>query len=276
MRFFKSFFGGGAALLIAGPALGQVHATDLVLSVENGRIVTGRVEGGVPVWPRYVFAGTFGDTGIPGVTFNPGCDSENGVFASSQPVGLTIRKALRIWNGQNGFAPVPGSPPVTTLTLTKNTTTIATPPADPANCGVGDSLLLGLANSLGRLHQHPAYQLVGQGDPGIYALELEVWMTDPATGVSDPVLVLLNQNDTQANNEAALAWAEANFHAGGCYANCDGSTTTPALNVNDFVCFQSRFAAGDCYANCDGSTTPPLLNVNDFVCFQSRFAAGCP
>jgi hypothetical protein len=30
-----------------------------------------------------------------------------------------------------------------------------------------------------------------------------------------------------------------------------------------------------CYANCDGSTTSPVLNVNDFVCFNNRFAAGC-
>ena len=63
---------------------------------------------------------------------------------------------------------------------------------------------------------------------------------------------------------------------GACYANCDGSTGAPVLNVNDFVCFQNRFAAGDPYANCDGSTTTPVLNVNDFVCFQARFAAGCP
>jgi hypothetical protein len=68
-------------------------------------------------------------------------------------------------------------------------------------------------------------------------------------------------------------WAEGQAD---CYANCDGSTAAPILNVNDFVCFQSRFAAGDPWANCDGSTLPPVLNVNDFVCFQSRFAAGCP
>src|SRR5262249_18671774 len=60
-----------------------------------------------------------------------------------------------------------------------------------------------------------------------------------------------------------------------CYANCDGSSTSPVLNVNDFVCFQQHFAAGDPYANCDGSTIPPVLNVADFVCFQSKFAAGC-
>jgi len=68
----------------------------------------------------------------------------------------------------------------------------------------------------------------------------------------------------------------ARIRVGGCYANCDGSTTPPVLNVNDFVCFAAAMAAGDLYANCDGSTVQPMLSVNDFVCFQARFAAGCP
>ena len=63
---------------------------------------------------------------------------------------------------------------------------------------------------------------------------------------------------------------------GACYANCDGSTVAPALNVADFVCFQTKYAAGDAYANCDGSTVPPVLNVADFTCFLNAFAAGCP
>jgi hypothetical protein len=61
-----------------------------------------------------------------------------------------------------------------------------------------------------------------------------------------------------------------------CYANCDGSTAPPALNVLDFTCFLQKFAAGDPYANCDNSTTPPVLNVVDFTCFLQKFAAGCP
>lgn len=66
-----------------------------------------------------------------------------------------------------------------------------------------------------------------------------------------------------------------------CYANCDGSTTSPALNVADFVCFMTSFAGGcpgptPCYPNCDGSTTAPALNVADFICFINRYAAGCP
>jgi hypothetical protein len=61
-----------------------------------------------------------------------------------------------------------------------------------------------------------------------------------------------------------------------CYANCDGSTAAPILNVGDFTCFLQRFAAGESYANCDDSTAPPVLNVGDFTCFLQRFAAGCP
>jgi len=61
-----------------------------------------------------------------------------------------------------------------------------------------------------------------------------------------------------------------------CTANCDCSTGSPILNVNDFSCFLNNYAAGDPYANCDGSTVPPLLNVNDFLCFINSYAAGCP
>lgn len=61
-----------------------------------------------------------------------------------------------------------------------------------------------------------------------------------------------------------------------CYANCDGSTAAPALNVADFSCFLQKFAGGDAYANCDRSTTAPVLNVADFTCFLRQFAAGCP
>jgi hypothetical protein len=63
---------------------------------------------------------------------------------------------------------------------------------------------------------------------------------------------------------------------GGCYPNCDNSTATPVLNVQDFTCFLQRYAAGDSYANCDNSTAAPTLNVQDFTCFLQRYAAGCP
>lgn len=64
-------------------------------------------------------------------------------------------------------------------------------------------------------------------------------------------------------------------NAPGCYANCDGSTNAPILNIADFVCFLNSFSAGGSYANCDGSTSVPVLNIGDFTCFLNNFAAGC-
>jgi choice-of-anchor B domain-containing protein len=70
-----------------------------------------------------------------------------------------------------------------------------------------------------------------------------------------------------------------------CYANCDGSTAQPILNIDDFTCFINEFAlAGSLpheaqishYANCDGSVIEPVLNVDDFTCFINSFALGCP
>ncbi len=60
-----------------------------------------------------------------------------------------------------------------------------------------------------------------------------------------------------------------------CYANCDGSTSTPILTANDFQCFLNKFAAADPTANCDGSTATPILTANDFQCFLNTYAAGC-
>ncbi|MBL9030376.1 MAG: hypothetical protein JNM80_01540 [Phycisphaerae bacterium] len=70
------------------------------------------------------------------------------------------------------------------------------------------------------------------------------------------------------------------YEACPAYANCDQSRIKPALNVNDFICFNEVYAAGcfgtgPCRANCDESTTPPILNVLDFICFLNKFALGC-
>jgi hypothetical protein len=75
-----------------------------------------------------------------------------------------------------------------------------------------------------------------------------------------------------------IEWIEQNFPmpSAPCYANCDGSTLAPLLNVNDFICFNNLYATGSSLANCDGSTLAPILNVNDFTCFLNKFAAGCP
>lgn len=59
-----------------------------------------------------------------------------------------------------------------------------------------------------------------------------------------------------------------------CWANCDGSTTAPTVNVLDFACFQNAFGAGDlAKADCDHDRR---LTTLDFACFTNAVAAGCP
>lgn len=60
-----------------------------------------------------------------------------------------------------------------------------------------------------------------------------------------------------------------------CYANCDCSTSSPALSANDFSCFLNRYVNNDPYANCDESTLAPVLTANDFSCFLTKYVTGC-
>jgi hypothetical protein len=104
--------------------------------------------------------------------------------------------------------------------------------------------------------------IVGATTPSLSILGV----TQADTGSYD--CVVSNTCGSTTSNAAALSLC--------CYANCDGSTLPPVLNVQDFACFLNKFASADPYANCDGSTTPPILNVQDFACFLNGFAAGCP
>jgi hypothetical protein len=59
---------------------------------------------------------------------------------------------------------------------------------------------------------------------------------------------------------------------GSCYANCDGSSGSPVLTANDFLCFLGLYAAGQSAADCD---LVGGLTANDFLCFLDRYATGC-
>jgi hypothetical protein len=58
----------------------------------------------------------------------------------------------------------------------------------------------------------------------------------------------------------------------GCYANCDFSTSCPALSANDFVCFLRAYNNGQSYADCDGIGG---LTSSDFICFVTAYNSGC-
>src|SRR5262249_9344949 len=103
-----------------------------------------------------------------------------------------------------------------------------------------------------------------------YGVDTTGWFLEYAYGISPDGTTIGGQGAHFGPTEGFGAILPAP-----CLANCDQSTTTPALTIADFTCFLNRFAAGDSRANCDGSTTLPTLNVGDFACFLNAFAAGC-
>jgi hypothetical protein len=122
---------------------------------------------------------------------------------------------------------------------------------------------------------------LGGGTPGQFLTEQELAQRFIAMRLSGADGVFVGGGPDQYPPDAWQQWADttltwALIDAGYvCYANCDGSTTAPVLNVLDFSCFLNKFASGDPWANCDRSTTAPVLNINDFACFLNAFAAGC-
>ncbi|MFM9997190.1 MAG: GC-type dockerin domain-anchored protein [Phycisphaerales bacterium] len=253
-----------AAALVALPAaaLGQVHAGDIILKYDGTRIIVGRVEGGQIVYGARVVSGAFGDIGIPSATFNPGYDSEAGAFPPQQIVGLTVRRALRVWDGQD-FDEVPEEQ----LRLTKQQNTAETPPGDPPTCQVAGSLPLGLSSSSGKLHQHPAYELLAPADPGVYLLELEAWMGAAGSAVSLPFWIVFSQEASLAEVEAAFEYAEQILTCPADF-NRDG-----LLTVSDFGAFQTGYVVQNPRADFNRDCA---WTVADFGAFQTAFVLACP
>jgi hypothetical protein len=109
---------------------------------------------------------------------------------------------------------------------------------------------------------------VGSGGPE------NAWQWNPGLGWGWPTgSIRPVPADLQGNGQTGVNFVL--YGTPGCYANCDGSTTSPQLNSGDFTCFLQKYAAGDPYANCDASTVVPAINAGDFTCFLRRFAAGC-
>jgi hypothetical protein len=53
-----------------------------------------------------------------------------------------------------------------------------------------------------------------------------------------------------------------------CYANCDGSTSAPVLNVNDFTCFLNLYAAADPAASVQVAGSSPGASTRSTCCWS--------
>jgi hypothetical protein len=249
--------------------------------------------GGSAVLPRSAPAGVF-STQVGTVQMQTALEAD---FNGALPAGWT---ATGLWHISGGCAPA-GSPCAGTQwayygqesscdynTGTTNSGLLTAPPISVPPAAPGGSVMLSYCSAL-QTENDPTYDratvLVNNVEVD-QAPESASWSTrevDLRAYAGQTVTIAFKFDSVDGVNNMHRGWqidrvrvtAQA-VGCNACYANCDGSTAQPLLNVNDFVCFQNRFASGDSYANCDQSTVAPVLNVNDFLCFQNQFAAGCP
>ena len=73
------------------------------------------------------------------------------------------------------------------------------------------------------------------------------WQLPPSTGIADLRIRVMARDlrfqNSSSGGDRALSITPGTGPAP-CYANCDGSTAAPVLNVLDFSCFLNRFASG--------------------------------
>jgi trimeric autotransporter adhesin len=119
----------------------------------------------------------------------------------------------------------------------------------------------------------------GGADGAILAIESAELTARPPALFLGGDFVSVGRDNLPSHHFAVLTCPEI-----GCYANCDGSTAMPILNIDDFTCFINEFGAAQSlphlqqvehYANCDQSMIAPVLNIDDFSCFINLFAQGC-
>jgi len=101
--------------------------------------------------------------------------------------------------------------------------------------------------------------------------------------LSNPQALLPAQMDGAGGMDVVVAGSDAGLGFGGVSILTNNFASGPppcfpdfnddgALNVFDFVAFQTAFQSGDLAADCNADGN---LDVFDFVCFQQAFGAGC-
>lgn len=277
MTLHKFLFVMLTLLGFSATANAQLHTGDIVLWVEQDRIITGGATGGSGYTPARVFTAAFAAQGVPNLTTNPGLNTVPNLFPASQTVGLTLRTAARRW--ENGhFCAIP----VETLTLYRSAASITSPATDPLS-GAGPSLAIEItASGNGFLHTHPTWGINAPFSDGVYLLELEAWSGSAAATSpvpSMPFWVVLNQNAPSAESDAAAAWLISRVadatplcptnHAA-CIADFNG---VGGVSIDDLFLYLNAWFIGAPAADINNAGG---VSIDDLFLFLNAWFTGCP
>ncbi len=186
-----------ALATLSTTALAQLDAGDIVLDVQNAKIVTGSgFDAGGTFQPRRVFVAEFGAV-FPDTTDEPGFDCEPFTFPAFTTNTFRIRDSLRRWNNSDFGALSPSQLDIAFSTLSVQT---------PQTPGTVDGFALSVASN-GTWHRHFDYTLLSPATNGVYLLQLSMASSDPSIQESDPFWIVFGQNVDTSILTAAYTWA---------------------------------------------------------------------
>ena len=271
-RAFGRFAALGAASLVtafgssAASAQFTPHLTDFQMRLTpEDTVETGTFDpDGNLVWGERVNRAVLGLNGDTNFAGDPGFENFPGAFPVGLPLGLTIRKALREWDGMSfdAIAPQP-------LILVKFFNQVPTPLDDTPT----PAFQFGAANSAGYFHHHVGFAFdAPEAIDGVFLLELELWSGDASNVVSDPLFVLFGQGVGVPEMAAAEDWVRQTLLGAPCLV--DLVEPFGIVDIDDVDAFITAFVAGDSAAD----FVPPfgIVDIDDVNAFITGFLAGCP
>jgi hypothetical protein len=200
MKTILSVVGAGLLVAASHAIAGPGHAGDITLTIAGGKMHTAIVpEGGGTPEAQRVFASEFFDVGGFVFSDEPGYEIEDGTLTPGSGLFVTMRKAVRSWNGTD-FSTIA----LQTITASFGPNSITSNLTDIATGG-----LLLPVEAGGGLHDHPDVYL---NDPfaGIYLLELEL-SSDAGLEKTDPFWIVYNYGADEADHDAAIEWVNSNL-----------------------------------------------------------------
>ncbi len=272
MPTLRPIIAAGAALALAGAAHAQHRDVYLELSPDGSAIVTGVYDFDDPQNPVTpdvrVFTRDFGEAGQPDFTDDPGFNALDGSLPPDTLFGVDLIDALRKWDGQD-FDQIPPE----TITI-ERFGVVATTPATAG--GFTEGFWLATTGSDGGFHVHMDYFIdpPGAATPGIYLLTLGLRTDHPTVADPEPIFVVFNFEDPNAETElpAAAAYVESLIApAPGCPGDVNGDGST---DVFDFAELANGFGAGPGASREMGDLTGDgFVDVFDFAELAEDF--GC-